>query len=453
MKFHRALRSTAVLLLTSASCFGVLACNAQNKSSQTTQQKLASLKELHDSGVLSDAEYQQKVASLKGSSPSSTRAASSGSTADAHVWHLKRDEETAPMKDWQTGQTRTIKMMNMLVPADWTMKLSASPNFAKIDCAGTSGRIQIDALSEDKSMGVMVIPTAASVSASNQRILQPQMQMMQGRVVFNCSMERPEPLAERLQQSATMIVPGAQVVGSMQPVPGLSASLPDIVAAANQNGSHVTAEAGRLRLSGSIHGKPAEMWLVAMQTERTEATAGGTITYTDLPMLAVLFAPPGQLDADDKLLMTVLSSIQIDPQWTENMQGYVANIYQSIEATNANINRIHQQMQQDNANAARQQQLIRNDAANYRNQAMSSIAANRSAALDHSSQQFALYMGDQAIYKDPATGQKVQMSSQYGHVWASTTGNTNDYILTDSASYDPNGKVGNAGWTQMEEQH
>jgi hypothetical protein len=62
-------------------------------------------------------------------------------------------------------------------------------------------------------------------------------------------------------------------------------------------------------------------------------------------------------------------------------------------------------------------------------------------------------MGDQAIYKDSSTGQSVQLSSQYNHVWASTTGNTNDYILTDSPSYDPNGRVGSSGWSEMQIQH
>ena len=61
--------------------------------------------------------------------------------------------------------------------------------------------------------------------------------------------------------------------------------------------------------------------------------------------------------------------------------------------------------------------------------------------------------GDQAIYKDPATGQNVQLSNQYSHAWASTTGNTNGYILTDSATYNPNGQAGSASWTRMQPQN
>jgi hypothetical protein len=92
-------------------------------------------------------------------------------------------------------------------------------------------------------------------------------------------------------------------------------------------------------------------------------------------------------------------------------------------------------MAQDNANAAAQQQAIRTDTANYANKVHSAVAANRSAALDHSFQQFALYMGYQAIYKDPSTGLRIQMSSGYGHVWSS--GNSNEYIMTDSPPSTP----------------
>jgi hypothetical protein len=376
--------------------------------------------------------------------------------ADTHTWHLKREERSAPLTDWETGQTRTFKMMSMLVPEGWTMQPSPGANFAKVDCADMSGRIQIAAMNADKSIGVLVIPAGASMSATNPALLQQKMQLLHDfKSGFDCSIEQPQPLPQKMQQGATMIVPGAQIVGGMEPVPGLSAELPAIVAAANRNanGSRITAEAGRLRLTGSLNGQQREMWLISMLTERTEIGPGGSVTYNDLPMVALLFAPPGQLDANDKLLMTVLSSVDIAPEWTHNNQLFVAKSYEKVNGAYATVNRIHQQMQQDNANAARQQQAIRTNSANYANQVHSAVAANRSAALDHSSQQFSLYMGDQAIYKDPSTGQNVQMSSQYGHVWASTTGNTNDYIMTDSPSYDPNGKVGSSGWTEMQIQH
>jgi hypothetical protein len=432
---------------------GLASCHAQ-KAPASTQQKIAALQGLRDSGVLTDDEYQQKVAALKATG-SRNSSAGPGATADAHSWHLKLQERSAPLTDYQTGQTRNIKMMSMLLPDGWTLDQGATKNFAKIDCADTSGRIAINAINPDKTMGIYVIPASASMSTNNQNFLRQKEDVMHNFPnAFVCQNEQPMGLAENFQQGVPKLFADAQIVGQMEPVPGLSAELPGIVAAANRNGSsHLTAEAGRIRLKGKFRGTPAEMWLVALATHRTESLPGGPVTYNDLPLLAVLYAPPGELDKNDKLLMTLLSSVQVDQDWIRNSQTFVAAIYQKINGAYATVNRIHQQMQQDNANAATQQHAIQTNSANYANQVHSAVAANRASSLDHSSQQFALYMGDQAIYKDPSSGQNVQLSSQYGHVWASTTGNTNDYILTDSPSYNPNGQAGSAGWTQMELQH
>ena len=378
------------------------------------------------------------------------------SSDDAHVWHLKREERSAPLTDWQTHQTRNFRMMNMLLPVDWQLDVRPGPNFATIDCADTSGRLIVSATSPDRQTGIFVIPVSATLSSNSQAFLQQKAGIMRNfQGAFKCIVEQPKTLAAALPEAAQKIVPGSRVIGQVERVPELSDELPQIVSAANQAGrSRITAEAGRLRATGSFQGKQVEMWLVALSTHRTESVAGGgTVTYNDLPLAAILYAPPDQLDRNEKLLMTLLSSVQIDPEWTRNAQYFVAALYEKINGAYAQVTRIHQQMAQDNANASAQQAAIRANVANYRSSVISNVAHNRSAALDHSSQQFALYMGDQAIYKDPSTGQRVQMSSGYDHVWASASGNTNDYILTDSASYDPNGRVGNSGWKQMQMEH
>lgn len=379
----------------------------------------------------------------------------SGAPTEAQIWHLKREERSAPLTDWQTHQSRNFKMMSMLLPAGWQLEVRPGPNFATIDCADNSGRIVVSAASPDKSVGLVVLPADATMDSNSQAFLQRKQTIFRDfKRAFHCTIARPESLVTALSEGAAKIAPGTHAVGQVEPVPGLSAEIPQIVDGANQRGGpHMTAEAGRLRLVGSFEDKPVEMWLVALATHRTEVVEGGTVTYNDLPLAALVYAPPGQLERNDKLLMTVLSSIQIDPEWTRNAQNFVAASYEKINGAYAQVNKIHQQMAQDDANAAAQQAAIRNDTANYRSNVISNVARNRSAALDHSSQQFALYMGDQAIYKDPSTGQRLQMSSGYDHVWASSTGNTDDFILTNSASYDPNGRAGSSGWTQMQLQH
>jgi hypothetical protein len=382
-------------------------------------------------------------------------AAPSSATAanDGHTWHLKREEKSMSMTDWQTNQQRSVKLMNMLLPVGWQLQAGPGGNSSTLDCADTSGGLLILANNPENTLGVVIVPTFTNMSTDSQAVIQQERQLMQNFKAVKCTIEEEKGLAASLREGISKLVPGAQLVGQMEPIPGLSEQLPGIVAAANRNGVRITAEAGRQRFTGTFHGKPSECWLVSLGTNRTEQVPGGMVTYHNLPLAAILFAPPGQLDRNDKLLMTLLSSVQVDPDWSRNQQAYAAALMQKINGAYAQVNRIHQQMQEDNARAAAQQQAIRNNTANYRSQVMSSVASNRSAALDHSSQQFALYMGDQAIYKDPTTGQHVQMSSGYDHVWASTTGNTNDYILTDSPSFNPNGQVGSSGWTQMEMVH
>jgi hypothetical protein len=66
--------------------------------------------------------------------------------------------------------------------------------------------------------------------------------------------------------------------------------------------------------------------------------------------------------------------------------------------TKQRLNQIAQRMAMDNANAARQQAAIRQGVQNYANKVYSNVAADLSAALAQSSQQFSMYVGDQALY-------------------------------------------------------
>jgi len=385
------------------------------------------------------------------------RPAAPAPTGDGHTWRLKRQEQTAPLTDWRTGQTRTYRMVSMLVPEGWSMTPAPGETFGKIDCANQSSRFLLSSVSPDKSTGVVVLPAQATMWSTNQNYLQQSAAFARQWKASACTIRQPQSFADGLREGASKLMPGAQT-GPITPVPELSAALPGIVAGANRQleptGAHIDAEAGRIHLTGNLQGHAVEAYMVAMRTIRTTtAPGGGQVFITDYPLVALIFAPPGQLEKNEKLLSTVLASVEVAPEWFEQGQGYVAATIAKIQGAQQEVARIHANMARDNANAAAQQQAIRSNAANYRSNVISAVAANRSAALDHSSQQFSLYMGDQAIYKDPSTGQRVQMSSGYNHVWASTTGNTSDYILTDSPSYNPNGQAGSASWSQMEIQH
>ncbi len=358
------------------------------------------------------------------------------------------------MTDPNTQQNIHMKIMNMLLPDGW--KLNVRPG-AGIDCSYNDGRLLVAASSQDETTGLVIYPAQATFYSTSRMALQQRAAFSQQWKAFPCTIEQPKSFDAGMHEVAAKVMSDSRVLGSVEPVPVLSEQLPQIVAAANANlvgsGTRISAEAGRLRLSGTFNGKPVEMWMIALQTQRSEPFPGGYSIVTDLPLFAVIFAPPDKLDRSERLLMTVLSSMQVDPQWSNFNQEGVAHMLQMISNANAAVARIHQQMAADNAAAAAQQAQIRAGAANYASQVRSHVAQSRAAALDHSSQQFSLYMGDEAIYKNSAPGQTVQLSSGYDHVWASSTGNTNEYILTDSASYNPNGQAGSSGWTQLQMIH
>ena len=168
--------------------------------------------------------------------------------------------------------------------------------------------------------------------------------------------------------------------------------------------------------------------------------------------MSVSYAPAGQLDASDHLLATLLDTVQVRPEWQANMQRYSDGVRQQVEQCKANVNAIHNQMIEDDLRTQQKIAAIHAGTAAYAAGVRSRVAADRSAALDHGAQQFALYAGDQAVYRNPATGDRVQVPADYGHVWASTTGTTTDLILTDSPSDDPNGRVGGGTWTPLQEE-
>jgi hypothetical protein len=362
------------------------------------------------------------------------------------------------VSDLRTNANVQLKGMTMLVPTDWSFQ-GTSFVAPKLDCTFTTGRFIFLATSPDKTTGLKVTPTGTSLWSTSRPVLQ-QIEETNNRQFsnINCRIIQTKPLSQMLSEAAPKLIEGGTPVGDMVPVPGLSDNLAASVQQANQQlsgqGSRISAEAGRLRVKGTMNGKPIEAWIIALRTVRTNpGPGGGVVELSDLPMSAIMFAPPGQLDSNEKMLSAMLDSIQVSPEWTNYCADYVAKLVQIRQQAMNQVSQIYANMARDNARAAAQQQQIRNGVQQYSNDVHSSVANNRAAALDHSSQQFALHMGDQAIYKDPSSGQSVQMSNQYAHAWASTTGNTNEYILTDSPSYDPNGHAGSGSWTQMQQEH
>ena len=72
---------------------------------------------------------------------------------------------------------------------------------------------------------------------------------------------------------------------------------------------------------------------------------------------------------------------------------------------------------------------------------------NQQRAQDAQHQQFSQYLRDVETYRNPDTGERVELSNQYGHAWTNGSG---EYILSDSPNFNPDQHL-NGSWTQMQQ--
>jgi hypothetical protein len=387
------------------------------------------------------------VIGILGSLGGGIRAADTSPAASSHVWQMRK----VTFIDGGASQPN-LTAGSMLTPPDWTVR--ANGNYI-MDCVFSPVRLFIAAARPDGNAGLMIFPGVVDAWSDNPQVLQ---MYRTGYAEFaktkKCEVKAPRSVDTALRDSLGQL--GVQAVGGAQAVPGLNDELRADVQKINQalaqrpGSGSLSAEGGRQRFNGAINGKRVEGWLILVLTTRTTPLPNGqgNLMLTDAPLICAMFAPPGQLDTNEKMLSAMLGTIRVDPNWQKYAEQDAVQVQQMMQQAYARVASIHNQMMQDNLQTQRKIAAIRQGTADYASKVHANVASDRAAALDHSSQQFSLYMGDQAIYKNPATGERVQMSSAYGHAWASS--GSNDYVLTDSASYDPNGKLGSGGWTELQ---
>jgi hypothetical protein len=343
---------------------------------------------------------------------------------------------------------RSMVALTMMVPADWKFQGGQMAGNT-VDCNFTAGRLGFFAVSPDGKRSIFSVPATPASMWTNVPMLAQMVQQNNRQPyiskVETCNLEQPQPLAQKIGALARAV---GQKIGSrsieptgpMQAMPGeATAKLAAVVQQANQRlaqqGAQLAAEMGRLPVH-IVGGKddPFDGYMNVLQVVRTQRMSnGGTVWITDYPMQVLTAASPGEYAQYDAMFATMLDTVWVSPEYQQVMAQLGTNM-QSVVS----------QMMADNQRAAMQQMQIRQSVSDYASHVISNVNANRSAALDHSAQQFSLYMGDQAQYHDPSGG-TVTLPGNYSHAWASDNG---QYIVSDSPSYSPG-----AGWTEMQMVH
>jgi hypothetical protein len=370
--------------------------------------------------------------------PAWARAVAEEKSMNERVHHMKRVQVID-----RSGFERPLPAITMLIPSDWTFESQVV--YGKGTC-GALFALSFRAQSPDGKTGIELFPAYSWQWADDPQMRQLLQQQNEQNARFHrpgCDVMPTMSAADFLTKVvAPKLRPGARLHGA-EHLPDLHESLvlknQQMQAQMQQLGlrGKVTLDDARLRISYEQDGAPLEEWLTATVTVHAtpmpvfnRGQMGQSVSYgEEAQMLFALRAPAGELDAKQRLYELVLSTMRVEPEWQQRIQQVQGN----IQAAN----------QKGIADRAAIQRKSAEDTARIR----SETYAQKQEAQAQSHQQFSQYLRGVETYKDPNSGEKVELDSRYGHAWSNGNG---EYILSESPDFDPNQHT-NGNWTQLQQ--
>jgi len=229
--------------------------------------------------------------------------------------------------------------------------------------------------------------------------------------------------------------PGAKISG-VEPIPDADAPIRQLIqqAQASQPGIPLNLKADHAR--ARVHTPSGEEWITAVIFTRATPvpTLGGgrSLSYECAArFLYGLRAPEGGLEANDALYRTVLSTIRIDPTWQSR------------------VTQAQMQMQATNLKGVQDRSRIIAQSAEDQRRIIKEGYENRQRTLDRTNAEFSDALRGVQNFRNPATGEAVQLDNRYANAWASGDG---EYVVSDSSSFNPN-SVLQGHWTRLEPVH
>ena len=200
----------------------------------------------------------------------------------------------------------------------------------------------------------------------------------------------------------------------------------------------IHADAARARLEYGIGGQPMEEWITAVtyaaglpgpSYNMATGRVGQTLFYQcGGYQIFGLRAPQGQLQPKEKFLNLILSTVQADPAWQ------------------ARVTRVQLNMQAADSKGAMDRSAIIAQSGRDTSDIIKQTYENRQRSQDASAEQFSQAIRGVETYRNPGSGETIELDNQYGHAWVNNSG---EYILTDSPGFDPNVAL-KGNWTALQ---
>jgi hypothetical protein len=324
----------------------------------------------------------------------------------------------------RNGFEKPIPSASLLVPADWQAQGATQWN-PRDSCNTVSTSFKAEG---PDGRAFEVFPEFNWKWADNTAALKMDFAQKQQMGTHGCDVMPPMSAAEYLRKNVARVRPGAKVV-STEPLPKALAGLQQQARAAEQQAmqyglrERIQPDLVRARLSY----EGVEEWIVVKTV--TVAIAGPFGTNYSCSAAAVAErAPAGQLESSEKLFDLIVSTIRVNPEWQQRM------------------NNNAQAMQQIELKGVRDRSAILSKSAeDIRNIQRQGYEAQQQSQ-DRISAQYSENIRGVETYRNPSSGETIELSNQYGNAWVNNRG---EYLLSDQPGFDPSVAL-RENWTALE---
>jgi hypothetical protein len=320
----------------------------------------------------------------------------------------------------------------MLIPVDWQSQGGTTWNI-KDKCNGIMTRVLV---SGPDGRAFERFPVYSWVWADNPQYLQASAAQQAQFGMKACDVIAPMSAQDYLRRNVSRLRPNAQLVG-FEPAPKLMQDLQQQAqqteAAARQYNlrQQVKVDAIKARVKYSLDGKPMEEWLVAATVITGTFSPMGQWFYNCTAYSAGQRAPAGQLDASAKLFELIVSTLRVNPEWQ------------------ARVTKNSMAIQQIEQKGIRDRVAIQTKSAEDTRKIQQETYENQQKSQDSINANFSQVIRGVESYRNPTTGETLELDANYGHAWVNNRG---EYLLSDQTGFDPNSVPGNTlNWTALQQ--
>ena len=362
-----------------------------------------------------------------------TKAASQTGAAPTSYLRMKQVQVIAHVADPALGGKVDLPAIDLLIPSAWDFKGSVAGNTNE-GCFSDLYAVSWEAKSGDGSVAFQGAPNDSwqytDDPAALRKLTDPNRRALglQGKP---CPVKKPMKAEEYFRQNVLSAFPSGSSVVSVEPFPELNQmarkqlGLPPDDAG---NGGSARTEAIRARVEFQKDGKTLEDWVSLVVVTRIFPQGRGAFYDCHAIDVMALRAPKGQLDANDKLFKVMISSVRPEPKWQAYSNGVIAKLYQAEAQKEATMDAMVAAFQKHVADT------------------IMGVTANAQRGSQDSAFGFDQNIRGVQTFRDPTTGNTMELSNQYDHAWLN---GSNEYIMSDDPNFNPNRQL-SGNWNQLQ---